>query len=104
MLLCRPGAETTLEEVCDLNFEIGELFAEAVTQSGVDLSQVDLVASHGQTLWHNPVVARKGEGFEQGERRMSTLQMAESAVISRVTGLYVLSLSWLVNREVQYQS
>lgn len=85
--LCRLGASTSLEEVCDLNFELGELFASAVLSSGVDLSGVDLIASHGQTLWHNPQAVHIGAGYAQGERRMATLQMAESSVLSQRTGL-----------------
>ncbi len=84
--LCRPGAQTSLEEICDLNFELGELFAEAVLSSRVDLNEIDVVASHGQTLWHNPVEVFQGRGYEEGERRMSTLQMAEAAVLSTKTG------------------
>ncbi|KAK4689153.1 hypothetical protein P7C73_g968, partial [Tremellales sp. Uapishka_1] len=80
--LCRPGAPTSLEEICDLNFELGELFADAVCCSGVDLATVDIVASHGQTLWHTPIGANTGRGFNNGERRMATMQMAESAVIT----------------------
>lgn len=77
--LVRPGAATTLEDVCDLNFALGEEFASAVHRAGIDLSSVDLIASHGQTLWHTPV----------GER-ISTLQMAEPAVISKSTKKYDL--------------
>lgn len=64
------------------------MFAEAVLEAeaaGVDLAEVDLVANHGQTLWHTPV-AIPGT-FEDGGRRMATLQMAESAVIAQRTGL-----------------
>lgn len=75
--LVRPLATTTLEEVCDLNFALGEEFAEAVHKSGVDMSSVDLIASHGQTLWHTPI-----------GKRTSTLQMAEPAVISKKTEKY----------------
>jgi 1,6-anhydro-N-acetylmuramate kinase len=75
--LVRPGAATTLEDVCDLNFALGEEFASAVLKSGTDLSNIDLIASHGQTLWHTPT----------GER-ISTLQMAEPAVISKGTKKY----------------
>ncbi len=88
--LCRPGAETTLDEVCDLNFELGEVFASAVAaagEAGLDLSQVDLVASHGQTLWHTPVAVPGA--CQEGGRRLATLQMAESAVIAQRTGLTV---------------
>lgn len=79
--LCRPNnsegaAATSLAELSDLNFVLGKEFARAVEQSGVDLSKVDLIASHGQTLWHQPL----------GEDR-STLQMAEPAVIAHKTRL-----------------
>jgi 1,6-anhydro-N-acetylmuramate kinase len=56
---------------------LGEEFARAVKDSGVDLDEVDLIASHGQTLWHTPT----------GEH-MSTLQMAEPAVIANRTEKY----------------
>jgi 1,6-anhydro-N-acetylmuramate kinase len=75
--LCRPNqkeASTCMAEVCDLNFALGREFSRAIRESGVDLDRIDLVASHGQTLWHQPL----------GDRR-STLQMAEAAVISQAT-------------------
>lgn len=75
--LCRPNqadAGTTLAEICDLNFALGRQFFRAVRESGVDLDQVDVIASHGQTLWHQP----------EGDHR-STLQMAEPAVIAHDT-------------------
>lgn len=86
LALCRPGAPTTLEEVCDLNFELGEVFASAALASGIDMDKVDLIASHGQTLWHHPVACGSG-GFENGEKRAATLQMGESAVIAQRTGM-----------------
>lgn len=86
LALCRPDAPTTLAEVCDLNFELGEVFAGAALAAGVDLRRVDLIASHGQTLWHHPVATGQG-GWEGGERRAATLQMGESAVIAQRTGV-----------------
>lgn len=76
--LCRPDDETaatSMAEICDLNFALGRQFARAVPESGVDMADVDIVASHGQTLWHQPV----------GPER-STLQMGEPAVIAQETG------------------
>lgn len=73
-----------------MNFRLGDLFGEAVLASNLDLERVDLISSHGQTLWHNPVAQNLGEGYKEGGRVMSTLQMAESSVISQKTGLYVL--------------
>ncbi|KAM0554918.1 hypothetical protein ACHAPJ_006654 [Fusarium lateritium] len=69
-----------MAEVCDLNFALGREFSRAVKESGIDLVDVDIIASHGQTLWHQPV----------GKDR-STLQMAEPAVIARETGKTVVS-------------
>lgn len=86
LALCKTDAPTTLEEVCDLNFELGDVFATAALESGVDMSKVDLIASHGQTLWHHPVACGKG-GYASGERRAATLQMGESAVIAQRTGV-----------------
>ena len=85
--LCRLGADTTLEEICDLNFELGEMFVAAIRASGTPLDQVDLVASHGSTLWHSPDSVNRGAGFCKGERRMATLQMGESSVLAYETGL-----------------
>ena len=95
--LCRPGSETTLEEVCDLNFAIGEVFAQAAASSGVDLNEVDVIASHGQTLWHTPVPLERGAGYAAGERHMSTLQMGESSVLQARTGRWVLGTAPLSN-------
>ena len=75
--LCRPKqkeASTCMAEICDLNFALGREFSRAILESGVDLSKVDFIASHGQTLWHQPL----------GDHR-STLQMAEPAVIAHTT-------------------
>ena len=86
LALCRKDAATSLEEVCDLNFELGEVFASAVLESGVKTEDVDLIASHGQTLWHHPVSCGSG-GYANGQRRAATLQMGESAVIAQRTGV-----------------
>ncbi|KFY04545.1 hypothetical protein O988_00705 [Pseudogymnoascus sp. VKM F-3808] len=80
LALVKPDAPTTLEDVCELNFLLGEEFARAVKASGVDLDEVDLIASHGQTLWHKPT-----------GKNISTLQMAEPAVIANRTKKTVVS-------------
>ena len=80
LALVKPGAQTSLEEICDLNFAIGEQFAGAIATSGIDLSKVDLISSHGQTMWHIP------PDTESDSPRGSTLQLGESAVIAARTG------------------
>lgn len=63
-----------MAEVCDLNFALGREFSRAILASGVNIDEIDLIASHGQTLWHQPLGKDK-----------STLQMAEPAVIAQAT-------------------
>jgi anhydro-N-acetylmuramic acid kinase len=75
-----------LVDICHLNFAIGEIFAEAVLKlcrkSGIDLNTIDLIGSHGQTIYHNP------EGRRFGKRIVrSTLQIGEPSVIAQRTGI-----------------
>lgn len=69
-----------------LHARLGEWFAEAVRRvcgaAGVGLAEVDLVGSHGQTVWHQP----PGDG-----RRGSTLQLGCPATIAERTGIDVIS-------------
>lgn len=73
------------EELCQLGFLLGEVFADAAlgvaTQAGLPIEAVDVVASHGQTIWH---VDRTQGGVP------STLQLGEGAVIAARTGRVVV--------------
>jgi anhydro-N-acetylmuramic acid kinase len=75
-----------IEDICHLNFAIGEVFADAVIRlckkSKIPLSSIDLIGSHGQTIWHNP----KGTRFGKQLLR-STLQIGEPCVIAQRTGI-----------------
>ncbi len=78
--------ETGVAEICHLNFLLGELFADAALQlmqeSNVKPGQLLCIASHGQTVWHQP------EPIEwQGRTIRSTLQVGEPAVIAERTGV-----------------
>ena len=70
----------SVEDVCELNFMIGDDFAEAalavISRAGLDASEVDLIGSHGQTICHLPY----------GDIP-STLQIGEPAVIANRTGI-----------------
>jgi anhydro-N-acetylmuramic acid kinase len=76
----------TAESLCGLHADLGEWFAEAVREvcdaSGVSPDEVDLVGSHGQTVWHRP----PAEG-----RRGATLQLGDPATIAERTGAPVVS-------------
>jgi anhydro-N-acetylmuramic acid kinase len=83
------GGDTTLDLLCRLNFALGELFAEAaldlMRRTGLNRTDVDLIGSHGQTIWHAP--DRKSLW---GQPARGTLQVGEPAVIAARTGVTVI--------------
>jgi anhydro-N-acetylmuramic acid kinase len=83
--LCRPES-ARLDEICHYNHVLGEVFAEAVVrlceQSSVPLDSLDLIGSHGQTIYHNP-----NGGRYAGRAVRSTLQIGEPSVIAQRTGI-----------------
>jgi len=75
-----------VDDLCHLNFLLGEVFAEALVRlcrkSRIPLSSIDVVGSHGQTIYHIP------EGRRAGRRLVrSTLQIGEPGVIAERTGI-----------------
>lgn len=80
----------SVAEISQLNFLLGELFAEAVVRAarrfGVRLSSIDLIGSHGQTVFHQPMP----EEFA-GRRVVSTLQLGEPQLIAERTGIPVVA-------------
>jgi len=83
--LCRPES-ARLDNICHYNFVLGEVFADAIIKlcrkSGIPLSSIDLVGSHGQTIYHNP----RGKRYSRTTIR-STLQIGEPSVIAQRTGI-----------------
>ncbi len=72
---------TTPAEYCRLNFDLGDWLADAaievMAEAGVAREDIMAVASHGQTIWHEPA--------------HSTWQWGEAAVIAERTGIDVIS-------------
>ena len=78
------------EELCRMNFLIGELSADACEavcrEAGIAPSEVAFVGSHGQTVFHAPDVQEYlGKSFR------STLQIGEASVIVERLGCPVVS-------------
>ncbi len=114
--LCQPDTGR-VDDICEMNFYIGHLFAEAVKhileKSGMRASDIDLIGSHGQTIHHlpeDPNTISKGIGMEAWKhgrvgpqpsrlpplqplptarniKKPSTLQIGEPAVIAHETGI-----------------
>lgn len=68
-------------EYCRLNFELGEWLADAavgaIAEAGVSRGEIAAIASHGQSVWHEP--------------GHSTWQTGESSVIAERTRIDVIS-------------
>lgn len=83
--LCRPES-SRLDDICYYNFVLGEVFADSViklcSKSGISLSSIDLIGSHGQTIYHQPSGRRYGRKVI-----CSTLQIGEPSVIAQRTGI-----------------
>jgi len=82
---CLP-AKSHVDTVCQLNFDMGELFAAAalkvIQEAGVSPDTVDLIGSHGQTIWH--MVQPSGQVS-------ATLQITEASIIAERTGITTIS-------------
>jgi anhydro-N-acetylmuramic acid kinase len=79
--LQRALSGTTPSEYTRLNFDLGEWLAEAaigaIAEAGVARRDIAAIASHGQSIWHEP--------------GHSTWQTGESSVIAERTGIDVIS-------------
>lgn len=78
--------ESSIKDICQMNFAIGECFANACNVLISEHGKPDLIASHGQTVFHSP----KEEKLD-GVSLRSTLQIGESSVIAEKTGCMVVS-------------
>lgn len=81
MSLIHHPEEVTLQQVGRANMRIGTLFGEAVlaacAHTGIDINSLDAIASHGQTVFHDPPFA--------------TTQLGDGNVIALTTGVTTVS-------------
>jgi anhydro-N-acetylmuramic acid kinase len=85
-ILSVSNAATQTAMIARLNFLLGELFAEALGSTGVPLDTIELIGSHGQTIFH------EGEPVEFfGRKIASTMQIGEAAVIAERTGIETIA-------------
>ncbi len=84
------GAPTSAEEIGQLHFLLGEIFADGVRAAcrkfRVALQKIDLIGSHGQTVFHQGAPA-----LHLGRPIASTLQIAEPGIIAERTGVPVVA-------------
>ena len=77
-------------ELCLMSFLLGKLSVEACeavcVQAGVRKEKIDLIGSHGQTLWHIP----RAEAY-LGHFLTATYQIGEASVLNEAFGCPVVS-------------
>lgn len=81
LIAALPPAATTLAEVCELDTLIGQAFAEVAAEVIRQTGPVDLVCSHGQTVYH----------WISAGRAHGTLQIGEPAWIAEAVHAPVVS-------------
>ncbi|HEV2687103.1 MAG TPA: anhydro-N-acetylmuramic acid kinase [Bryobacteraceae bacterium] len=85
-ILSVSNRETHTATIARLNYLLGELFAAAVRHAGVPLETIELIGSHGQTIFHEGAPAEY-----LGHKIASTLQIGEPAVIAERTGIETIA-------------
>lgn len=79
-----------LEKITLLNAVIGsyyaELILECLSEWGISPNEIDLIASHGQTIYHAPSHQHKVPGYPN-----TTLQIGDADHIAMKTGIITLS-------------
>jgi anhydro-N-acetylmuramic acid kinase len=82
--------QADLEKVCLLNAYIGSFHAQLILQAlakwHIDPSEVDFIASHGQTIYHAPKHQHKQPGYGN-----ATLQIGDGDHIAVKTGILTIS-------------
>lgn len=82
--------QVSLEKVTLLNAYIGTFHAELILQAlkdwGIDPTDVDFIASHGQTIYHAPKRLHKQSAYSNG-----TLQIGDADHIAVKTGILTIS-------------
>ncbi len=86
--ICR--ADAPLQAVVALHALAGEEFAKAANtamqSAGLSSEQIDAIACHGQTIWHEPAGISIGGYIGRG-----TLQIGDGSIIAARTGCKVVS-------------
>ena len=86
ILKCCDVDRSRVDQIADLNVSLAEVFAQGALQlikeASVRREDVDLIGSHGQTIWHNVL---------PGGRVSASLQIVEAAVLAERTGVTTVS-------------
>lgn len=87
LLNVASNKEITIQLVCSLNVELSKCYEEAIKtllfESDTSASDIEFIAMHGQTVWHNP---ENLDGYES-----STLQLGDPSILANSFNCKVVS-------------
>ncbi len=80
---------TSAQELSKLNFYLPHIWAEMIKrfldENSLTNKDIDLIGSHGQTIWHEPVAGRYMD-----RQISSTFQLGDPSVLAQLTGIPVI--------------
>lgn len=84
---CSNINTSNVQKITSLNFEIGYAYRDAlqkfITDFNIDVKDIEFIAMHGQTIWHNP---NQMDGYYS-----STFQIGEPSIIAYYFNKKVIS-------------
>lgn len=82
---CQPEI-SRVDDICKLNVHLADFFSEAIltmlSNENIPAKTVDLIGSHGQTIWHN---------VDEHGAVTATLQITSGSVIAERTGITTIN-------------
>ncbi|MGH9432366.1 MAG: anhydro-N-acetylmuramic acid kinase [Terriglobia bacterium] len=95
LLHVASGHPTTAAGISELNFLVGEMFAQAAQvvcrRAGIRPDQLAVIGSHGQTVFHQGKAITALESRHRTSTTPSTLQIGEPAIIAQRTRACVIA-------------
>ncbi|MDE2747806.1 MAG: anhydro-N-acetylmuramic acid kinase [Chloroflexota bacterium] len=86
ILVCCDPKESSVDQIAALHVDLAHVFAdrvlELIDRQSMSAEQIDLIGSHGQTVWHSVL--------PNGDVNAS-LQIVEAAVLAERTGITTIS-------------
>ncbi len=86
ILGCCDVDRSRVHKIAELNVSLAEVFADSaiqlIAETSVSREDVDLIGSHGQTIWHN---------VRPDGRVSASLQIVEAAILAERTGITTIS-------------
>lgn len=86
ILDCINPQQSNIEKISQINFYLAQIWAESIiemlSQNNISKEEIDLIGSHGQTIFHQPNLKQFGE-----RKVRSTLQLGDPAVLAQLTGI-----------------